>query len=337
MICLNVNNTLMLRPNIYLSMDDPSPDLENQVQTALSTLEKNPIGKRLIEKIGNSFHNIYIKQGEKFSCYGKNGDCQILGKGCSSEITFPREDSNYKKYYTTQLSLASKPIFVDLAHELIHAYHNSSGKNAKNFFRCETLVWIKDEEYHTIMGFPSKKMDRTTPKITENAILSSLGLPERLGYINPSFITPVFYQRMKLVTKLYNQFCVKMRYEGQAKNPPPPIINCNYKDLLPSNRVMLVYSLNNENIVVLNYPEDDFSLQNFMKQEFNGDQCPIPWQLKNTLPLYANEQLISVGLYRLSLLEAHALDTSMGMKVEDVHKKIQKLEIEYFFKTESAE
>jgi len=322
MINLNANNTIMIRPNIYLSCDEESLRLENAVRNALDSLEQIPIGKQLIEKIGNAPHKIYIKKGKDFFCVKENDDAENPGKGCRSVILFPDLNSiENRTYYTAKLSLERKPAFVDFGHELIHAYHNSKGKRVINIFRCDTLIWSNDEEYHAIMGFPSKKENRKTPKITENAILSSLGLMERFGHISQSSIKPVLYQRMKLVAQLYNQFCVENQYDGQSNNPPPPIINCSHKNLIPSNRVMLFYRIKDyekltEDALILNTINTPSPSEDFVKEEFNGEQCPIGWQLKTVSPSNANKKVISVGLYRLSSLEADALDTSMGLKLE---------------------
>lgn len=316
---INISNTKILRQNIYLSIDERFPSFESQVRSALDSLEQIEIGKRLIEKIAGASHKIFIKQGKGFYCCKENGDAEISGKGCRSLIIFPDLDPiENRTYYTAQLSLALKPGFVDFAHELIHAYHNSKGKNAKDIFRCDTLVWIRDEEYHTIMGFPSKKINRKTPKITENAILAAIGLPERFGYVSSSSIKPVLYQRMKLVSQLYNRFCLETRYEGQSKNPPPPIINCDYKDLSHSTRVMLFYRVkkqgnSTEDVLILNTINSKPPSENFVKQEFNGEQCPVEWKLQNLSPSNADKKIISVGFYRLSSLEADALDISMGL------------------------
>ena len=190
MMNVNIANAIVLRPNICIVANEQSPHFESKVKAMLDSLEQISVGKRLIEKIGNAAHTIYIKQGNDFYCYRQNEDAKILGKGCASVITCPDSSEN-DIYHTASLTLASKPPLVDFAHELIHAYHNSRGKNARNLFRCDTLVWSNDEEYHTIMGFPSKKPDRKTPKITENAILAALGLPERFGHKGPPSLKPV--------------------------------------------------------------------------------------------------------------------------------------------------
>lgn len=81
------------------------------------------------------------------------------------------------------------PIFLCLAHELIHAYHNSYGKNARgsaHYPSVDPVLWTDKEEYHTIVGFPSKKAVRTLPKITENAIRRAFGFHERFSHLGTS-------------------------------------------------------------------------------------------------------------------------------------------------------
>ena len=57
--------------------------------------------------------------------------------------------------------------------------------------------------------------------------------------------------------------------------------------------------------------------EDFVKQEYDGERCPIAWQLQKLFPSYADKKVSSVGLYRISALEADALDTSMGLKPEN--------------------
>ena len=89
-----------------------------------------------------------------------------------------------KKCYSTKGDAIDFPKHVILFHELTHAYHNLSGKRATSLL-TDPLVWESDEEYKTIVGFPSKNKNRTTPKITENAFRKAEGLPERFGSWGP--------------------------------------------------------------------------------------------------------------------------------------------------------
>jgi len=312
----NINETLVLRPRIYLIPEMNQPEFESSVKYALCALEKIPIGKRLIEKVGNSKHEVFIQfTKDFFSCVMQNESLACtLGKGCNSIIEFSISNRKNSEYPTTTLKKATRPSYIDFAHELIHAYHNTQGKNARLGTKCDKFVWSNDEEYHTIMGFISKKTGRKSPKITENAILSALGLPERFGHA--SFenlkIKKLNYERTKLLSEIYNQFCKKNGYSGQAANQPPPILNCNLENFVESERLVMLMTIrpldseseSQQIISLLNFPIPS----GFLKEEFNDNEELVDvLQVKNILPNFRGE-VISSGLYRLTCAETEILD-----------------------------
>lgn len=212
------------RPNIYVFpglRDTPSSFDEATLESWFEALEKIPVAQRLLEKIGRGPHPIFITSGLVGTTF--LGELE-LRKGCSSIISFSGRGTSYISPDGTSCFC---PNFVSLAHELIHACHNSYGKNRTFSTGCDSTVWTDPEEYHTIMGFPSKNPDRKTPKITQNAILAALGLPERISHCSGEVLNEPHNpttQRILATAKQYKRFCDETHYHGQAHNPPPPMV-----------------------------------------------------------------------------------------------------------------
>ena len=302
-----------VRQNIYVEENALHPHFVGAVRSTLDRLEETSTGRRLIEKIGSTTHRVFINHAK---------DPCVTFTEQDSFVYHPEPSSGYH-YIATNLSLIPRPSSAVLAHELIHVYHHTKGKLAPNAGRSDGMVWSNDEEYHTIMGFSSKKIGRTIPKITENAILSEMGLPERFSHLASATeelnTNSILRKRIELAAKIYNDRCLELNYTGQARNPPPPIINCRGKDLAPSNRWALVYTTNDSeksewscktNIhfvdvtaLPIPLPSEDFD-----RVEIDPDQCPPGLQLKKMIPSKAAEKVLSMGLYRLSALEAKELD-----------------------------
>jgi len=114
----------------------------------------------------------------------------------------------------------SLPKHVILFHELTHAYHYLSGKRACSQF-CDPLAWESDEEYKTIIGFPSKK-NKTTAKVTENAFRKAEGLPERFGSSGPpskNEMSHLCAARIKLLGEIHEN----NQQDRPGNASPPPI------------------------------------------------------------------------------------------------------------------
>jgi Effector protein len=152
------------------------PDFENVVRKNLQSINSTETGKRLIEKIDQSKHQVKISYFVKTSCLqlGSKTDPSKRGKGCDSWILFT---GSAKDKIDIHLKRLETPSFIDLAHELIHACHNSYGKNAKEeeYPSIDKGFWTNPEEYKTIFGFENTK-------ITENRIRKEHGLQERFSH-----------------------------------------------------------------------------------------------------------------------------------------------------------
>ncbi len=189
--------TIQLAPNIYLQA--PASELFRQdVEESLALLASKSVGKRLLVKIASASHKVFIRQGfcshvlAGYSDISGRKDCSDRQKGSSSFIELQSRQQyalDLKSFHNRTNYVIGKdnqpieqPFFITLAHELIHAHHNARGKNKWFEMSMDTTIWTSDEEFQTIEGFPSKKPRRTIPKITENAIRSEHGLPERYGH-----------------------------------------------------------------------------------------------------------------------------------------------------------
>lgn len=200
-------------------------------------IQKNPIGQRLLEKIEDLIGTIYLtKSNENQAIYFKNKKIVVI------TLTFKNS-----LFYTIDGVIRPTPFYVIFFHELIHAYHFLSGKNAKT---CSTdpILWESDEEYKTIIGFPSKKSFRNKPKITENSFRKADNIPERFGSWDPlakSVGHKLFQIRFGLLTQKYKNSLLDC-----SSNSPPRITVCTKEDLYFSDKYILYVCLKLENGVV---------------------------------------------------------------------------------------
>lgn len=156
-------------------------EIVNEVQISLRILDSKKIGCKLLQRLGNSKHNIYIELGHKFKEKAVFGSkARTRGVGSDSVVTIVTRDMAIKN---------KKIFFISFAHELIHAYHSVYGKNRTREKSICDYMWTNDEEYTTIEGRPSKKLHKLRSnhqKISENAIREEHRLPKRIsGHYHP--------------------------------------------------------------------------------------------------------------------------------------------------------
>lgn len=197
--------------NIFLI---PSALMFNEeVEKAFKILLTGRVGQRLIAKIGAGKHPIYIKESSQRSsadpddldsaCNRNLGSSTIISLYLNIRVVFDQSTSTpipslvplEGRVFDRNGNTIAMPFFLSLAHELIHALHNSYGKNKAFQKTVDRHVWSSDEEYHTIEGFPSKKATRAEPKITENAIRREHNLPERYGHAGHDLSLNVFFSQ----------------------------------------------------------------------------------------------------------------------------------------------
>jgi NleD-like pathogen effector protein (putative zinc metallopeptidase) len=283
--------------------DQDCPSFVDQVKADLNLVETNPIGKRLIEKIGKLSHKICIK-------YATNGRfCDPLielaattpGKGCSSIIWYSLSEHGTSISY--QCEPIQTPRFVDLAHELIHGYLNGRGKTAKSN-HCDIIAWSNDREYQVIMGLPSKKLkNRTIPKITENNFRIAQGLQQKFSHHCIEFLkdNPFIYSHVSMLGKV----CLE---KGFSDIELTSIKNLTDEDIKPIGGAVIfsrVYLSKGESaspimeyIPLSELPEDMPAMTNF-----NLDECPYNENLKKLFPHLL--KVDAVGIYKINKTEAN--------------------------------
>lgn len=154
------------------------------IENDLRKIASQPVGARLLEKIKQGAHPVFIHyHTEKWTSkpYSHENKCK-KGVGCSTTVFACLSDKTRIIDYT--LAPCQTPSYISLAHELIHAYHNSYGRNRQNHPFQDTEIWKNAEEYNTIVGYPSKKPRFSNLKITENNIRKEHSLPLRLTHLS---------------------------------------------------------------------------------------------------------------------------------------------------------
>lgn len=163
-------------PNIIICPDQP-PGFDTAVRDVIARIASRPIGKRLLDKIAKANHVAWLTIGERSETtfYDALG-AVTKGKGSDAEI---RLSLVTRAMISFDVKEAESPFFIDCVHEFIHLYRGFYGKNrSMGNVACKEL-WQDDDEYETMVGFPSKKdRERTKPKITENTIREEHSLPQ---------------------------------------------------------------------------------------------------------------------------------------------------------------
>lgn len=166
------------QPNIYIDKSI-SPSFYATVIRDLAILKTTFTGNRLLYKVAQGLHAIYITYGPDNLAIPHSASFSLPHQGCGTTIHFSAEPFIFGR---EGLSLEVAPSYLILAHELIHAYHIQRGKSPYSCYYVDPSLWKTDEEYRTIIGFPTKKKERENPKITENTLRKELGFPPRMDY-----------------------------------------------------------------------------------------------------------------------------------------------------------
>jgi hypothetical protein len=218
-------NRYRMRPNIYVDTSDVN--FFRRVESDLKCLESHEVGRRLITRISAGKHAVYISEGTSNFCTSLDSlAARTRGLGCSAKISY---SLNSECLFDSKGSMHKIPPFLMLAHELIHAYHSSNGKNvanatAKQLSECAKQFWTNREEVHTIRGFPSKNSYRSKPKISEDAIREEHGYPVRFGHVaplSPSEKTSPLLQFSALTQRVSDVFFKKMINPHSS----PPVVH----------------------------------------------------------------------------------------------------------------
>lgn len=182
--------------NIHVEFNNNTPsNFVSKVSLALINLSSGEVGQRLLKKIGKGRHIVIIQYTPDTSetIPLNSMAAGTYGVGSSSIIKISQDEYSVLDFNAKKVTY---PFFVELAHELIHAYHNSYGKNkgSYNFSGCKD-VWTNQEEFNTIMKPYSPW--RSKPKISENAILAEHGFPLRFSHQGANFLTEKKKEELK--------------------------------------------------------------------------------------------------------------------------------------------
>lgn len=180
--------------NIHIDSHENAPnDFVEHVNKAIEQIASKEIGNALLSKIAESKHSIIIVYGKQNRSVALDRDnIMRRNKGSPSLIEFNLEGfsffANGKPSHTR---------IFELAHQLIHAYHNSKGIAASEEPYCFSKPTTQEEEntlgmlgiginlaaIHAEHGYDPDKLDKYL-KASEIQIMSSLGqertLPESL-------------------------------------------------------------------------------------------------------------------------------------------------------------
>lgn len=227
-----------IQPNIFIPSSTKNYAFNRDVKVLFEKIEANPIGRRLLEKIqlySSEIHIFYGNTDETISMHNQETrDLNIIPP------VFIRLSMKDRECFSTKGEPISFPKHVILFHELTHAYHALSGKRANSQI-CDPIVWESDEEYKTIVGFPSKKK-KITSKITENAFRIAEGLPERFGSWSPignNGRQRLSALRVRLLGKIYEQ----NKQSNSENRSPPPVALCSINDLGANNHCVALASI----------------------------------------------------------------------------------------------
>ena len=177
-----------LEKNIWVHKDSAKgcKNFVDKIKSDLKTIDSKPVGHRLIKRIKGSDHPIYIHFNASENCAAAhNGPrSRMRDFGCATTVFYnPDKPSSL---YDINGKVTKYPTWTSLAHEMIHAYHNQNGKNYTNRqCKVDKAIWSNAEEYHTMMGFPSKNPYRSPkrPKISQYAIHLEHNIVPRFGHI----------------------------------------------------------------------------------------------------------------------------------------------------------
>ena len=203
--------------NIFVQSNSVEyPNFLEETKEDFKTILLGEVGQRLIKKIEQGQHAVFIEYGK--NCKGKAFDGTLSrsrGWGADTVIHY---DCTAQNVFDCKGSSIESPRFIKLAHEMIHALHNSYGKNAQAL-KCKhnNFFWKSQEEFKTIFGNPSKNLNRKRPKITENAIRAERGLEERCSH----FIdVPRHSDKPPKIKKMAQDYLIASVAHRILKKPP---------------------------------------------------------------------------------------------------------------------
>jgi type VI secretion system secreted protein VgrG len=147
---------------------------QKQVQADLDSIAKTPSGKKLLDDLDKSGKTVTIKKTDKGNSCARTADGLVRpdgtnGPGCDSTVNYNPDNKSLGP-----ADWQTRPPAVGLAHELIHAQHNSEGSNDPSLVDNDSkpdpknpaaTAQIKREEVRTAGIPPHDKGPYTENKI----------------------------------------------------------------------------------------------------------------------------------------------------------------------------
>lgn len=176
-----------------------SPEFRQQAVNDLRTIEATPSGRRLLDSIDNSGHQVSIHEcgpGDDGARDGQWTDAALYdGTGADARVQY---NPNQTPMYNNGSAWDNPPTAITLGHELTHASHITNGNLAGNPFSGPPV--LNDpfsglshnralEERRTVglgadaaFGLP----DHSNEPFSENSLRRDLGEPQRTSYLDPN-------------------------------------------------------------------------------------------------------------------------------------------------------
>lgn len=155
--------------------DTKYPGFQDKVLKALKRLMTTPSGRTLLKALAEGGYKVTIRpSAHGLATTGRNNDANAKnGKGTGSTIYFdPHFGDRTIKVFDKDGNELATPFFLALGHELIHAFHNEKGTNARDQVPSNA-AWDNKEEENTINGAKG---------VTENKLRKEHGLGKRFGH-----------------------------------------------------------------------------------------------------------------------------------------------------------
>lgn len=160
--------------NIFCYYNNYSPfNFVEKINECILNINSGCIGRKLIKKIENGKYRVLIRY--------ENGKIEARSFKINETNEGPSiiNISKTPDFFGIRGERIKCPTYIALAHELIHAYRFSRGKDQDIESMKKIKYWENENELIVITGDPKQKY----PRISENGIRKEHGLPLRFSHM----------------------------------------------------------------------------------------------------------------------------------------------------------